>query len=118
MKKILVTDDEKVMRSMLTDFLEEAGYEVSQAEDGQIAWSLWQEGKYDLVISDINMPNMNGIELLKNIKKTDENFPVIIITGVSVESAHNSANENNADALLIKPFKMKALVDEIKKVMD
>jgi CheY-like chemotaxis protein len=116
MKKILIAEDEKVMRSMLADYLENFDYELLLAEDGQIAWDIWNNTACDLLISDINMPNMGGIDLLRNIKQTDPNFPVIIITGVNVENAQGIALDNGANAFLIKPFKMKALMDEINKL--
>ncbi len=110
MKKILISEDEDVMRSMLIDFLTMYDYEIIEAENGKIAWNLWQLEKPDLVISDVNMPVMSGIELLREIKKQDVNFPVIIITGVSIEKAKQEASEYHADAFLSKPFKMKELI--------
>jgi len=118
LKKILIAEDEKVMRSMLADYLENFDYELFLAEDGAIAWELWNNNKCDLLISDINMPNMNGIDLLKNIKNVDKSFPVIIITGVNVEKAQEKAMENGADAFLIKPFKMKSLIEEMDKIFN
>ena len=118
MKKILIAEDEKVMRQMLADYLENFDYELFLAEDGAIAWDLWNNNKCDLLISDINMPNMNGLELLKNIKSKDIDFPVIIITGVNVENAEGLALEGGADAFLTKPFKMKSLIDELNKIFN
>lgn len=115
-KKILIAEDEKVMRYMLSDFLQNFNFEIIQAENGEIAWKLWNEIQCDLIITDINMPHMNGIELLKNIKKKQQDFPVIVITGVSVESAQANAIENGADAFLTKPFKMKTLVEIINSI--
>lgn len=113
--KILIAEDEKVMRHMLTDFLENFDYEIVQAENGLIAWKLWKEFDYNLLITDINMPVLNGIDLLKKIKAENDSFPVIVITGVSVESAKLNALNNGADAFLSKPFKMKSLLEIIRK---
>ena len=66
MKKILVAEDEKVMRYMIRDFLESFGFEVILADNGLEAYVLWKQYSPDLVLTDINMPKMNGIDLLKN----------------------------------------------------
>ena len=102
---------------MLTDFLTHFDYDVTGAEDGSIAWELWKADKYDILVTDINMPNMNGIELLKNIKNVNQKFPIIVITGVHLESIEMNATDQGADDFLIKPFKMKDLVQSINKVL-
>ena len=101
---------------MLTDFLENFNYEITQADNGLEAWVLWKNNEFDLLITDINMPKMNGIELLKRVKEVNKSFPVIIITGVSVETAKLNATENGADAFLVKPFKMKQMLDKINEL--
>lgn len=116
MIKVLVTEDEKVMRFMITDFLESFNYEVHQAENGLIAYKLWQEIKPDIIITDINMPVMNGISLLQRVKEINAKFPVVLITGVSVDTAKKLAQDYKADGFLAKPFKMKELVDLIVKL--
>ena len=116
MIKVLIAEDEKVMRFMITDFLESFDYEVTQAENGLIAYKLWQEIKPDILISDINMPVMSGITLLQRIKDLNPDFPVILITGVSVDTAKKLANDYKADAFLAKPFKMKELLEKIKQL--
>ncbi len=117
LKKVLVAEDEKVMRFMLCDFLETYNFQVIQAENGKKAWDLWKTESPDLLISDINMPHMSGIELLQRIKEEDKSFPVIIITGVSVDTAQRTAVEYKADGFLAKPFKMKELFDLIGKLI-
>lgn len=116
-KKILVAEDEKVMRFMLVDFLENFHYQVIQAENGKKAWDMYNQESPDLLISDINMPHLSGIELLQKIKEKDRFFPVIIITGVSVDTAQVTAVECKADGFLAKPFKMKELMELIDKLL-
>ncbi|HOE90861.1 MAG TPA: response regulator, partial [Candidatus Cloacimonadota bacterium] len=94
MKKILVAEDEKVMRYMIKDFLENYDFEVIQAENGLDAYVLWKNEKPDILLTDINMPKMNGIELLQRIKNTTPDFPVIVMTGVNIETSVNIANNN------------------------
>ena len=118
MKTILITDDESTIRTMLKDWLESFDYNILTAEDGQEAWEIWTSQHCDLVITDINMPRMNGIELLQKIKNENVNFPVIIMTGVSVESAKLKSRDYGADAYIIKPFKMKDLFEKINKILD
>ena len=111
--KILIAEDEIVMRSMLVDFLSDYGYDVLEAENGSMAWDLWNKNKCNLLVTDINMPVLNGIDLLKKIKMVDKNFPVIVVTGVTTENAKNEAITFGADAFLAKPFKIKDLLEKI-----
>jgi len=115
-KTLLIAEDEDVMRSMLVDYLEDVGYTILEAENGAVAWEMWSNNKCDLLITDINMPNLNGIELLKKIKATDRAFPVIVVTGVTTESLKKEAITYGADTLLAKPFKMKELIDKIVEI--
>jgi DNA-binding response OmpR family regulator len=113
-QKILIAEDDDAMRSMLVDYLEDIGYDIIEAENGEIAWSLWNKEKSDLLVTDINMPHLNGIELLKNIKSVDSSFPVIVVTGVTIDKAQDEAIAHGADFFLGKPFKMKELLEKIK----
>ncbi len=110
MIKVLIAEDEKVMRFMITDFLESFGYQVLQSDNGLDAYVLWKKERPDILVTDINMPKMNGVDLLKKIKEKEPNFPVVLITGVNVEKVKSIVSENNADGFLTKPFKMKDLI--------
>ncbi|MDD3051085.1 MAG: response regulator [Candidatus Cloacimonetes bacterium] len=116
-RKILLAEDEDVMRAMLVDFFTMFEYQIDEAENGRIAWDKWQEKDYQLVISDINMPEMSGVELLKKIKTEKPDFPVILITGVTVDKAKKSAEDNKANAFLSKPFKMKELLTIVQELI-
>ncbi len=118
MIKVLIAEDEKVMRFMIIDFLENFDIEVMQAENGLDAYVLWKKEKPDLLLTDINMPKMNGIDLLKKVKEHNPDFPVIVMTGVSIDTAKNLAKEYKADAILEKPFKMKDLMSIIHKLIE
>jgi len=87
MAKVLIAEDERVMRFMITDFLENFDIEVLQAENGLDAYVLWKNENPDLLLTDINMPKMNGIDLLKKVKEKNPDFPVIVMTGVNVDTA-------------------------------
>ena len=117
MKKILIAEDDTIMRSMMTDFLEHWDFEVTALEDGDLAWEHWNNYSFDILITDINMPRMNGIELLKRVREQNINFPVIVMTGVPLESAKNKAIEYGATELIYKPFKMLALLNSVNNIL-
>ena len=118
MAKVLIAEDERVMRFMITDFLQNFDIEVLQAENGLDAYVLWKNENPDLLLTDINMPKMNGIDLLKKVKEKNPDFPVIVMTGVNVDTAKNLAQECHANAILEKPFKMKDLMALIFKLIE
>ena len=80
-RRILVVDDQESMRTLLRDMLEVIGHEVTLADGGEQALSALQQSHFDLVLSDLNMPGMDGTALLKAIKSTYTGIPVVIITG-------------------------------------
>ena len=106
-KTILVVDDKKNIRDLLEFFLTESGYKTILCEDGQYA--VPHINQADLLITDFNMPKMNGVELAKIAKREKPNMPVIIMTGNSweVPAAHL------ADRIINKPFD----VGQLKKVI-
>ncbi len=107
--KILVVDDEAVTRILLRRVNNHFGFETVEAEDGEEGWKLFKETDPDLVISDIYMPNMNGIQLLSNIKKCNKNFKVILITGYSNFHGMLDMCLYPPDGFLEKPFKIEDL---------
>ena len=79
-KRILVIDDDKTIRSIFMHALEDTPYQVDTAESGERGVELQREFKYNLIFLDLNMPGMNGIEVLRGIRKTDTDVPVYIVT--------------------------------------
>jgi two-component system response regulator PilR (NtrC family) len=112
MRKILVVDDERSMRDFLTILLVKEGYDVMTARDGIQAQSIMNDNEFDLVISDIRMPAMNGLELLEFIKDQKPDLPVIMITAFASPDDAVKAMKNGAYDYITKPFN----VDEIKSV--
>ncbi len=111
--KVLVIDDEKSMREFLAIMLEKEGYEVDTAADGQAALDFCREELYDLVITDIKMPRMDGLEVLHRLKEISRETAVIMITAyASTETAVQAMKEGAYD-YITKPFN----VDEIKMVI-
>jgi two-component system, NtrC family, response regulator PilR len=110
---ILVTDDEISMREFLKILLEKEGYAVSTAGDGKAALSTLGSKPFDLVISDIKMPQMGGLELLERVKEVNKNLPVVLITAYASPEDAVEAMKNGAFDYITKPFR----VEEIKSIV-
>jgi DNA-binding response OmpR family regulator len=104
MKKILCVDDEPINLMIIEVNLLAAGYEVYKAVDGLAALQLFKEIKPQLVLLDIMMPGISGIDTLKEIKKIDPNIPVIMVSGVTDEAIAKSALEFGAYDYVKKPI--------------
>lgn len=113
MNTILIVDDEKSMREFLKILLVKEGYKVFTAQDGDQALELIQKSPVDLVVSDIRMPGISGLELLARIKDHDEDVPVIMITAFASPNDAVQAMKSGAYDYISKPFN----VDEIKSVI-
>lgn len=117
-KKILAVDDSKTMRDMVAFTLKGAGYEVVVADDGVNALSAVSDDKVDLVITDINMPNMNGIELVQKLR-SDLRFratPILILTTESDDTLKQQGREAGATGWIVKPFVPEKLLKVVDKV--
>ncbi|HTL13320.1 MAG TPA: response regulator, partial [Bdellovibrionota bacterium] len=113
MSRILVVEDDASFRGVIKKLLENAGYAISEAGDGKEAQGILALEDFDLVVSDIRMPNLNGIELLHWIKKTKPG-PVILMTGFSEITETGEAIELGADGFIPKPFKKEDLLTQIR----
>ncbi|MEW6377120.1 MAG: response regulator [Thermodesulfobacteriota bacterium] len=114
MKRILVVEDHKEIRNLLSKFFLLNGYEVDSVEDGDMAIRYVKENRYDLIVTDYMMPNMNGIDLLKRIKMDNPQLSILVISGSGVGEPF--FREAGADAFLTKPLdlsSMKILVEKI-----
>ncbi|MCX7816618.1 MAG: sigma-54 dependent transcriptional regulator [Syntrophales bacterium] len=115
--KILIVDDEDTMRFALADALTSSGYEVETAKDGEEAVRIFSKDSFSVVISDVRMPRMNGMDVLKHIKQISPETPVILITAYgTVKSAVEAIKEGAAD-YLTKPFNIEELEFTVKNVM-
>jgi two-component system response regulator PilR (NtrC family) len=102
--RLLIVDDEEIVRSSLSDWLKEDGYEILAVEDGYKAIEKIKQEDWDLALVDLKMPGMNGIEVLKNVHKIKPKLPVIIITAyATVDNAVMAMKEGAADYIM-KPF--------------
>jgi len=105
-KNILIVDDNPNMSSLLAEMLEVFDYESVRAGDGQQALTELENGKFSMVISDMRMPNMTGLELLAEVKKRHPKLPVVIISGYSMAELNIGENGARPDGFLAKPFMM------------
>ncbi len=118
MSRILVVDDEKVIRSTLREILEYEGHKVEEAEDGQKALDLVKENSYDAILCDIKMPKVDGMEFLSKMKTLEEEVPIIMISGHgSIETAVE-ATKQGAYAFLQKPPDLNQLVVTVRNACD
>ena len=119
MATILTVDDTASMRQMISFTLNSVGHEVIQACDGKEALQLLQGKKVDLVIADVNMPNMDGITLVKNLREQpDYKFtPILMLTTESQESRRQQGKVAGATGWIVKPFNPEQLLNVVKKVL-
>ncbi|MDI9611051.1 MAG: response regulator [Archaeoglobaceae archaeon] len=117
MVKVLVVDDTAFMRKLLKNILFSAGFDIAgEAENGKQAIDLYRELKPDIVTMDIVMPEMNGIDALKEIKKLDPNAKVVMCTAVGQEQMVKMAIKLGAKGYIVKPFQAPKVVEELRKV--
>ncbi len=111
---ILVIDDEAVIREGLRQTLSLEGYQVELAANGKVGMEKLQKGHFSAVISDLKMPIMSGIEVLKTIQVLQPNVPVIIITGFATVDSAVDAMKNGAFEYLTKPFLPDQILEKVK----
>ena len=115
--RILVVDDEIVIRLRVSDALVRSGYQVDTAEDGEIGWKAIHSKSYDLLITDNNMPKVTGIELVKRLRSEDFALPVILVSGAMPTQELNRYPWLQVAATLLKPFTGDELLEIVKKVL-
>jgi len=116
-KKILVVEDESHLAKGLQFNLEREGYEVVVAGDGKAALEFMREQTFDLMILDLMLPRMGGLEVAKNIRKTDTRFPILMLSAKSTEEDRSTGLEAGADDYLAKPFHLPELLLRVKGIL-
>lgn len=119
MANILIVDDSASMRNMVSATLKSAGHVVKDAPDGQAALSIAQGGKFDVVITDLNMPLMDGISLIRNLR-TLANYkytPLLLLTTESADDKKAEGKRAGATGWLVKPFNPEKLLATVTKVL-
>ena len=119
--KILVVDDFSTMRRIIKNLLIELGFpNIVEADDGSTAFPILQEGGVDFLITDWNMPNVPGIELLQKVRGDDKlkNMPVMMVTAEATREQIVQAAEAGVNGYIIKPFTAQTLEDKIKAIFE
>lgn len=119
MATIMTVDDSASMRQMISFTLNSAGHDVSEACDGKEALDLAHDKKVDMVIVDVNMPNMDGIALVKSLRAMpDYKFtPILMLTTESQETKRQEGKAVGATGWIVKPFNPEQLLDVVNKVL-
>ena len=118
MARVLIVDDAAFMRMMIKDILEKNGYEVcGEAPNGLVAVELYNKEKPDIVTMDITMPDMDGIEAVKNIRATNPDAKIIMCSAMGQQSMVMDAIKAGAKDFIVKPFQPDRVLEAVKKVV-
>ena len=118
-KNILICYDAAFMRMMIKDILTKNGYNVAgEAENGQKAVEKYQETKPDLVLMDITMPEMDGIQALKKIKQIDPNASVVMCSAMGQQAMVIESIQSGARDFIVKPFQPERVLEAVKKAVE
>jgi two-component system cell cycle response regulator CpdR len=117
MARILLAEDDDSLRVFLTSSLARAGHEVESHPDGDSAWDALERGSYDLLLTDIVMPGLDGIELARRAAEVDPAMKIVFITGFAAVALAASTPAPREAKVLSKPFHLKDLVAEVERVI-
>jgi two-component system response regulator AtoC len=118
MPRILLAEDDEIMRISISDRLRKYGWQVDEADDGRKAMSLYEKNHYHLIISDIRMPRLSGLELLHHIRKQNPDTDIIIMTAYgSIDDAISCLRQGATDYIL-KPFDIDDLIIRVTRLLD
>ncbi|MFN3439129.1 MAG: chemotaxis response regulator CheY [Acidovorax sp.] len=118
--RFLIVDDFSTMRRIVRNLLKESGFaDADEAEDGVAALNKLRSSKFDFVVTDINMPNMNGFQLLAEIKKDDKlkHLPVLMVTAEARKEDIVMAAQNGAAGYIVKPFTKATLEEKVTLIL-
>jgi len=115
-KRVLVVDDTTSIRQAITALLKVSGYEAAEASTGDLALQLMQNSKFDLLLTDWNMPGMSGAELVKTIRATDRVIPIVMVTAEADRQKIMELQAIGVNGYLLKPFKQQALLTVLAKI--
>lgn len=115
--KILLVEDEKHLAKGLSFNLKKEGYQVTLAEDGEAALQCWADNEFDMMILDLMLPKLGGLEVIRIIRKTNVRFPVLMLTAKSTDDDRAQGLEAGADDYLPKPFHLPELLLRVKGIL-
>lgn len=117
MARILLVEDDETLRRFLTQALTRAGHSVSDYGDGAVAYGRAATGHFDLLLTDIVMPGLDGIELAKKVAEMDPGLKIMFITGFAAVALHPSSGAPKEAKVLSKPFHLRDLVSEVERLL-
>ena len=115
--RILLAEDEKKIADTLARGLSELGYELETAYDGKIALRLFEAASFDLIITDINLPGLNGYEFCRIVRQRNQQIPVIMLTALSTMEDKIEGFDAGADDYLVKPFEFRELLVRVRALL-
>ena len=115
--KMLLIEDEKKIADTISQGLKELGYHVVTAYDGKIGLRLFESASFNLIITDINLPGINGYDLCKTIRSRNQHIPVIMLTALSTTNDKIEGFDAGADDYLVKPFEFRELLVRIRALL-
>ncbi|HEQ99951.1 MAG TPA: response regulator [candidate division Zixibacteria bacterium] len=115
--RILIVDDDENLLRLLSETLEAIGYTALSANDGLRAIQMVKSEQIDLVIADISMPEMDGLQLLQQVKEFNQDIPVLLITGVNMNNIKDRVYQYGADAFLDKPFRISRIEQLLNRLL-
>lgn len=118
MNKILLAEDDHDMRRFLAKALQNAGYQVTAYDNGLAAYNRLREEPFEMLLTDIVMPEMDGIELARRAAELDPDIKIMFITGFAAVALNPDSNAPKDAKVLSKPFHLKDLVNEVNKMME
>lgn len=116
-KSILIVDDEEVIRDFLSEVLSD-DYNITTADDGDIAIDKIKQTQFDLVITDLKMPRVSGEEVVQFIQESSPNSKIIVVSGYSTLYSVSQSINNGANAFLSKPFSISELLQAVENCME
>ena len=115
--QLLVVDDNETIQDILSKILSFMRYDVTVADNGLEALALFRTGSFDLVMTDFQMPLMNGCELSRLVKEQSPNTPVVVVTGCCDNKDWENLNMNWIDAIILKPFSLKEIEKTVQRLL-
>jgi DNA-binding response OmpR family regulator len=116
-RRILVVEDDEEIRRLNAEVLAQSGYQVDAAEDGAAAWATLQQNRYDLLVTDNDMPRVSGVELLHKLHAAHMALPVIMATGIPPKDEFLQYPWIQPAALLVKPYSFNELLGTVREIL-
>ncbi|MGB2924330.1 MAG: response regulator transcription factor [Limnothrix sp.] len=120
MKRVLVVDDDPILRKILQNFLAQKGYQIEVAASGDAALEVWEQYQPDLIVSDVNMPSMDGLEFCRRLRAmpSGQLVPFIFLSGQDELEDRLKGHSSGADDYVTKPFEMQELLAKIERQLE